>query len=214
MHRDLTHYDRSYFDKWYRHPRHRVKTRQDMVRQLTFIVSATEYLLDRPVRSVLDVGCGEGNWSTVLRALRPRATYTGVDGSEYAVRRFGKRRNIRLGTLGTIGSLALDGPFDLVLCLGVLNYVGPDELRTGLRQLRPLAGGVAYLEIFTKADDASGDFTRKAAHAPAWYRRVIRGAGFVPVGLHCHLPKSLAWHAAALERAEVGGRAGRPRRRA
>ena len=204
MHRDLTHYDRRYFDKWYRHPRHRVKTRLDMRRQLGFIVAVAEYLLDRPVRSVLDVGCGEGNWSTVLRELRPRASYTGVDGSEYAVRRFGARRHIRLGTLGTIGSIGLKGPFDLILCLGVLNYVAPDELRRGLRQLRDLAGGLAYLEIFTRSDEATGDFRKSAAQWPAWYRSVFRRAGFVPLGLHCYLPRDLASHAAALERADVG----------
>lgn len=206
MHRDLTHYDRRYFDKWYRHPRHRVKTRLDMRRQLGFIVAVAEYLLDRPVRSVLDVGCGEGNWSTVLRELRPRASYTGVDGSEYAVRRFGARRHIRLGTLGTIGSIGLKGPFDLILCLGVLNYVAPDELRRGLRQLRDLAGGLAYLEIFTRSDEATGDFRKSAAQWPAWYRSVFRRAGFVPLGLHCYLPRDLASHAAALERADVGWR--------
>ena len=202
MHRDLAHYDREYFDKWYRHPRHRVKTRQDMARQLGFIVAATEYLLDRPVRTVLDVGCGEGNWSAVLRSLRPRAKYVGVDGSAYAVRRFGARRNLRLGTFGTIGSIGLEGPFDLILCLGLLNYVSDDELRRGLRQLRDLAGGVAYLEIFTRADEATGDFRKSAARWPAWYRGVIRRAGFVPVGLHCYLPRELASHAAALARGD------------
>jgi SAM-dependent methyltransferase len=207
MHRDLAHYNRDYFDKWYRHPRHRVKTRRDMARQLAFILGVTEYLLDRPVRTVLDVGCGEGNWSTVLRSLRPRAKYIGVDGSEYAIRRFGKRRNLRSGTLGTIGSIGLEGPFDLILCLGVLNYVPDDELRRGLRQLRDLAGGVAYLEIFTRADEATGDFRRTAARWPAWYRNVIRRAGFVSVGLHCYLPRELAGHAAALERAEGSGSA-------
>ncbi|HEY5544695.1 MAG TPA: class I SAM-dependent methyltransferase [Gemmatimonadaceae bacterium] len=206
MHRDLAHYDRRYFDKWYRHPRHRVKTRQDMTRQLGFIVAVTEYLLDGPVRRVLDVGCGEGNWSTVLRSLCPRATYVGVDGSEYAVRRFGKRRNLRLGTLGNIGSIGLEGPFDLILCLGVLNYIAPDELRRGLRQLHGLAGGVAYLEIFTRSDEATGDFRRSSARWPAWYRGVIRRAGFVPLGLHCYLPREMASQAAALERADVGTR--------
>ena len=201
MRRELSHYDRRYFDKWYRHPRHRVKSKQDMKRQLGFIVAATEYLLDRPVRSVLDVGCGEGNWSTVLRELRPRARYTGVDGSEYAVERFGERRNICLGTFGTIGKLGLDGPFDLILCLGVLNYVQDDELRKGLRQLRKLSGGVAYLEVFTRADDASGDFRKSAAPRPSWYRALFRRAGFVALGLHCYLPKELVGHAAALERA-------------
>ena len=205
MHRDLAHYDRRYFDKWYRHPRHRVKTAADMRRQLGFIIGVTEYLLDRPVRSVLDVGCGEGNWRSVLHALRPRAQYVGVDGSEYAVRRFGARRNIHLGTLGTIGSIGLDGPFDLILCLGVLNYVNGAELRSGLRQLHDLSGGVAYLEIFTRADEATGDFRQSAAQSPSWYRAVIRRAGFVPLGLHCHVPRALASHAAALERADGGG---------
>jgi SAM-dependent methyltransferase len=207
MHRDLGHYDRAYFDKWYRHPRHRVKTARDMARQLGFIVAATEYLLDRPVRTVLDVGCGEGTWSTVLRSLRPRAKYVGVDGSAYAVRRYGARRNLRLGTFGTIGSIGLAGPFDLILCLGLLNYVKEDELRRGLRQLRDLSGGVAYLEIFTRADEATGDFRKSAARWPAWYRGVIRRAGFVPVGMHCYLPRELASHAAALERAD-GARSG------
>lgn len=202
MHRDLSHYDRRYFDKWYRHPRHRVKTKQDMRRQLGFIVATTEYLLDRPVRSVLDVGCGEGNWSTVLKELRPGARYSGVDGSAYAVQRFGAKRNIRLGTFGTIGSIALKGPYDLILCLGVLNYVAPDELRRGLRQLRTLSGGVAYLEIFTRADEATGDFRKHKAQWPSWYRALFRRAGFVSVGLHCYLPKELAAHAAALERAD------------
>lgn len=207
MHRDLAHYDRAYFDKWYRHTRHRVKSPADMRRQLLFIVAATEYLLDRPVRSVLDVGCGEGNWSRVLKTIRPKARYLGIDGSEYAIRRFGRQRNLRLGTLGTIGTLDLPGPFDLVLCLGVLNYVAPAELRRGLRQLTALSDGVAYLEIFTRADDASGDFKRSQARAPAWYRRVIAGAGWVSVGLHCYLPRRLAWHAAALERAPAARRA-------
>ena len=201
MQRDLSHYDRRYFDKWYRHPRHRVKSRQDMARQLSFILAATEYVLDRPVRSVLDVGCGEGNWSTVLRRLRPRASYVGVDGSEYAIKRYGRRRNLRLGTVGTIGSIGLEGPFDLILCLGVLNYVADDELRRGLRQLRALSGGVAYLEIFTRSDDASGDFRQKLAKWPSWYRATIRRAGFVALGLHCYLPRGLEYHAAALEKA-------------
>jgi SAM-dependent methyltransferase len=204
MHRDLAHYDRRYFDKWYRHPRHRVKTAADMRRQLGFIIGVAEYLLDRPVRTVLDVGCGEGNWRAVLHTLRPRARYVGVDGSEYAVRRFGARRNIHLGTLGTIGSIGLDGPFDLILCLGVLNYVKDVELRRGLRQLHDLSCGVAYLEIFTRADDATGDFRRAAAQPPAWYRGVIRRAGFVALGLHCYLPREMAGHAAALERADAG----------
>ncbi len=200
MIRDPGHYDRKYFDKWYRHPRHRVKSAADMLRQLRFIVSASEYLLDRSVRSVLDVGCGEGNWAPVLRRLRPGARYLGVDGSEYAVRRFGARRNLRLGSFESLGELDLGGPFDLVMCLGVLNYIAPDELRKGLRAIRRLSGGMVYLEIFTRSDDATGDFSREYARWPGWYRREFKAAGFVPLGLHCYVPRELAYLAAALER--------------
>lgn len=201
MKRPLDYYDKAYFDKWYRHPRHRVKSPLDMRRQLGFVVAATEYLLERPVRRVLDVGCGEGNWAPVLKRLRPGVKYWGVDGSEYAVGRFGKRRNIRLGTFATLGRLGLPGAFDLVLCLGVLNYLSADELRAGLRAIRKLSAGVAYFEIFTSADDATGDFTREYARPPAWYKRELLTAGYVSLGMHLYLPRELAWHAAALERA-------------
>jgi len=87
-----------------------------------------------------------------------------------------------------------------VLCVGVLNYVAPDELQSGLRAIRTLAGGVVYLEIFTRADDATGDFTKEYARWPSWYRRAFRRAGLIAVGLHCYLPAELAGHAAALER--------------
>ncbi len=206
-HRDLTHYDKAYFDRWYRHPRFRVKSRLDMERQMRFVLGAAEYLLERPVRRVLDVGCGEGNWAPVIRRLRPGAQYYGVDGSAYAVRRFGRRRNIQLGTFATLGALDLPRSFDLVLCLGVLNYLPPQEFRAGLRQIHGLLEGMAYLEIFTRVDEATGDFKREFTRWPSWYRREIRAAGFTSLGLHCYMPKAMAGHAAALEREAPTGRA-------
>jgi SAM-dependent methyltransferase len=193
------HYDKAYFDKWYRHPRHRVKSALDIARQLRFIVSAAEYLLERPVQRVLDIGAGEGNWRGPLKALRPRAYYQGVDASEYAVRRWGKRRNIVRGTLGEVGALALGEPYDLVLCCGVLMYVAPDELRDGLPSLRRLSRGLCYFEVFTAADSATGDFSRQKARSPEWWRRQFRSGGFVSCGMHLYLPRDLAHRTAALE---------------
>jgi SAM-dependent methyltransferase len=193
-------YDKSYFDKWYRHPKHRVKSPLDIERQLRFVVASTEYLYERPVRKVLDVGAGEGNWSLALKKIRPGAKYYGVDASEYAVQRFGKKRNIRLGTFGEIGELGLDDDFDLILCCGVLNYIAPRELSTGLRALAALTVGTAYFEIFTSADDATGDFSRESSYTPAWWRGRLRRTGWSPLGMHLYLPTPLAGVAAALER--------------
>ena len=64
-------YDRAYFDKWYRNPRYRVKTPAELARQAALVVHAAEWVLQRKLRTVLDVGCGEGNWYPVLRKLRP-----------------------------------------------------------------------------------------------------------------------------------------------
>ena len=195
-------YDRAYFDKWYRHPRHRVKSAGDIVRQLRFMVAATEYLLERPVRRVLDVGCGEGNWLAPLRRLRPGAKYWGVDASAYAVSRWGKRRNIQLGTFGALGGGAVQLPdeIDLVMCCGVLMYVAPDELQAGLRAIQAHATGVCYFEVFTSEDDATGDFDREKMRPSRWWRRLFRDAGFVPCGMHLYLPRALGDRAAILER--------------
>ncbi len=198
--RPPAHYDKAYFDKWYRHPRHRVKSPLDIQRQLAFVVSAAEYVLERPVQKVLDVGAGEGTWGVALKKLRPKARYYGVDPSAYAVERFGKERNIRLGGFGNIGTLKLPDDFDLVLCCGVMNYVSPKELARGLDALTYLCVGAAYFEVFTSEDDATGDFTRSAARTPASWRRLFKKTGWSPLGLHMYLRTDMVTIAASLER--------------
>jgi SAM-dependent methyltransferase len=198
--RPVAHYDQAYFDKWYRHPKHRVKSPLDIRRQLAFVVSATEYVLERPVTKVLDIGAGEGNWGVALKTLRPRAKYYGVDPSEYAVERFGTQRNIRLGGFGNVGELKLPDDFDLVLCCGVMNYVSGPELARGLDALTYLSVGAAYFEVFTSADDATGDFTREAARTPVWWRRLFKRTGWAPLGLHLYLRDDMVGITSALER--------------
>jgi SAM-dependent methyltransferase len=200
--RGASFYDKAYFDKWYRHPRHRVKSPGDIARQLRFIVGATEYLLERPVRGVLDVGCGEGNWLRPLRQIRRRVRYWGVDSSEYAVRRWGRRRNIQLGTFGSLSALQLPSEIDLVLCCGVLMYVAPEELRAGLEAIQDRATGVCYFEVFTSEDDATGDFTRSEMRPSRWWRRLFRETGFVSCGMHLYLPRGLKDRAGTLERGQ------------
>src|SRR5690606_1465334 len=79
------HYDREYFDHWYR--RGGIGGAQRLARKVALAVATAEYHLERPVRSVLDIGCGEGAWRTPLLKLRPKARYLGFDASEYAIAR-------------------------------------------------------------------------------------------------------------------------------
>ncbi len=193
-------FDRAYFDRWYRHPVHRVKSAGELSREVEFVLRATEHILGRAVRTVLDVGCGEGNWYPVLAERRPALRYTGVDPSEYAVRQWTARRHIRRGSIGDLGRLGLDGPFDLIISSGVLNYLTPRELTRGLREIAALLGGVAYLELYTDADAVIGDTRDAPRRSAAWYRRATRRAGLVACGLHLYVGSEIAPELAELER--------------
>ncbi len=197
----MTRYDRAYFDKWYRHPTHRVKSHAELRRQVEFVVRQAEWVLARPVRSVLDVGCGEGQWRAELRRLRPGVHYDGVDPSEYAIARFGVRRGLQRGSIDSLDELSLREEYDLVVCCGMLNYLTPAVLRRGLAQVSRRVSGLAHLELFTSADAFEGDTTWPRPKSPAWYRRQIADAGLHAVGLHGYIPRAHLDRVAALERA-------------
>jgi len=150
------------------------------------------------VRSALDVGCGEGLWSAALRRERPRIRYAGIDPSAYVVRRFGASRNIRQGDLGSLASLGA-GSFDLILCNDVLHYVADAALESGMRALAARLTGVAYLGLFTSADDIEGDLDGYHRRPPSFYRGAFTRAGLRSVGMHCWVPAALAKDRAALE---------------
>ncbi|MBK6495835.1 MAG: class I SAM-dependent methyltransferase [Gemmatimonadetes bacterium] len=194
-------YDQAYFDRWYRDPAHSVGSRADLVRQVTFAVAVTEQLLCRPIRSVLDAGAGEGRWQPLLHRLRPHARYAGVDSSAWAVARYGRRRNLRLGSIETLDELGLDGPFDLVVAADVLHYLPTPVLRRALAAMVPLIGGVAFLPTFTRDDASEGDHHGFQPRRASTYRRLFAEAGLIAIGMHAWMPAARAGELAALERA-------------
>ena len=200
-------YDKAYFDKWYRHPTNRVRTTAQIKRIVAFTLAAAEYVLDRPIRTVLDVGAGEGHWQPLLKALRPRLTYVGVEPSEYAVQRFGKRRGLRLGSVESLESLRLHEShpegFELVICCGVLNYVPTILIGGALEQLRLHTDGLAWLEIFTRHDEIEGDIEALKPKPADWYRARMAAADFVPCGLHLYAPADRAANLSALETGRI-----------
>lgn len=192
-------YDEAYFTRWYRGRRAAVS--DELIGQRARLaLAAAEYVLGREARTVLDVGCGEARWRVPLRRARPGISYLGVDGSEYAVRRYGRRRNIRLGTLGGVGRLGLHGPFDLIVCSDVLQYLETTELRRGLRALRRLSRGVLWLDTYTTTDEFIGDRDGWQPRSERTYRRIFAEAGLVSCGLNCWVPRRLEGRLSALER--------------
>jgi len=185
-------YDRAYFDGWYRRSELAIGSRAALRRSVALVVAATESILARPIRSVLDVGCGEGRWQPALHRIRPNASYLGIDSSEYAIRRYGGRRNLRLGSFEGLDEHRFERPFDLIVCSDVLHYLSPDQIGKGLPELVDLAGGVALLEVFTSKDEVEGDLDGFHARSPAWYRKIFRKAGLEPIGLQMYVHKEVA----------------------
>lgn len=193
-------YDQPYFDKWYRDPRHSIGSRADLLRQIACAVAITEQLLLRPIRSVLDVGAGEGRWYPVLHKLRPAARYAGVDSSEWVVARWGRRRNIRLGHVDRLDELGLHGPFDLIVCADVLHYLPTQVVRRALAHMLPLLGGVAFLPTFTAEDASTGDHVGFEQRSLATYRSLMSRAGLVPLGMHAWTTRARRDELSELER--------------
>lgn len=195
-------YDHDYFARWYRDPALRdaaIGGGARLTRKVALAVATAEYHLERPIRSVLDIGCGEGAWRAPLLKLRPKLRYLGFDSSSYAIARFGKRRNLHLATFGDFEFLRPCPPVDLLVCSDVMHYLDTRELQRGLSGLADLCGGVAFLETFTGEDEVDGDthgFHRRPAR---FYRQRFAAAGFAPLGSHLWLAPALSDGTAALE---------------
>ena len=192
-------YDRAYFDRWYR--REGIGDARRLARKVALAVAMAEYHLERPIRTVLDIGAGEGAWRAPLLKLRPKLDYLGFDSSEYAVRRFGRSRNLPYARFGDFEWLRPCAPADLLVCSDVLHYLDTRELNRGLPGLADLCGGVAFIEMFAKEDAAIGDEDGFHARPARFYRRRLAEAGFVQIGSHGWLSPALARHATALEHA-------------
>lgn len=178
-------YDREYYRRWYQDPDTRIASREGLSRKVRLAVAAAEFMLARPIESVLDIGCGEGAWRAPLLKLRPEATWLGVESSDYVISKYGKARNIRRGEFGGLSRLKLRGGYDLIVCADVVQYVGDDDLRRGLREIRRLAGGVVYIETFAAEDSMEGDRDGWIDRPARVIDRFFTDAGLTHCGFYC-----------------------------
>lgn len=190
-------YDRAYFDRWYR--RHGIGGAAEVGRAARFVLATTEHLLMRPVRRVLDVGCGEGAWRAPLLAARPGLRYVGVDPSEYAIGRYGRTRGLQLGGIGDLPDLGLRGRFDLVICADVLPYVDDAAIDRGLAWIAERLDGLAHLHAMTAGDAFFGDRAGFHPRTAADYLTRFAAHGLHRVGPHLYAGAAVLPTLTALE---------------
>jgi SAM-dependent methyltransferase len=187
-------YDRAYFDRWYRGAQ-QITSDSEVRRKVMMAVSVAEYFLRRSLRNVLDVGCGETPWRAHLKAIRPRASYRGIDPSPYVAQKF----RVLQASVGDLPSLRIKERFDLVVCADVLHYLDEPEIRRGLRAMVSLARGVMFLEVLTREDDIVGDIEGMIRRPARWYRNLFKAAGLTAAAPYTWLAPPVRDEAAALE---------------
>ncbi len=174
-------FDRAYYQRYYFDPRTAVTDRHEMRARARLIASYCAHV-NLPVRRILDAGCGTGLMRAPLLRSLPRATYTGLETSEYLCRRYGWQR-------GSIESFRPSAPFDLVICYDVLQYLDSRAAQRALANFSRLCRGVLYFTALTRFDwEHNCDRTRTDSHvhlrSGRWYRSHLRrsfneaGAGF------------------------------------
>lgn len=149
------------------------------------------------VRSAVDVGCGPGNSTELLRARYPHATVRGIDSSPDMIEAARKRLpGVSFGVADVRGWRSTTGPVDLILSNAVFHWV-PDHAELMPALLRELApGGTLAVQMpdnmrepalmLMREVAASGPWAARLAqaqrdpdvpHGAEWYFRVLRAAG-------------------------------------
>ena len=193
-------FDKRYYDRYYRNRRTRVGSARETAVLGGFVCAYLAHL-GQPVHRVLDAGCGLGHWRTVIAERHPRASYTGIEVSEYLCRELG-------WTLASIADYCARGRFDLIVCQGVLQYLDDRAAARAITNLGRLCRGALYLEVLT-AEDWRDNCDRRATDGDvhlrpaAWYRRrLARGFRSCGGGVFLHRDSDAVLY--ALEGMDVG----------
>ncbi len=178
-------FDAAYYRRYYEDPRTRVASREDTARLARFVCAYLEHLGVAP-KTALDLGCGLGYWRDALRAIRPTIGYRGVELSEPIARAHGFEH-------GSVVDYAGPGA-DLVICQGVLQYLGAKDARRAIETLARTTKKALYLEVLTREDwEENVDRRRTDGSMPLrsarFYRRAL-APHFEPCGGGLYLPRT------------------------
>ena len=196
---DPERFDASFYRRFYLDPRTRVVSRAEMARRADLIAAFVRHG-EYPVRRILDVGCGLGLMRAVLQRHFPRASYTGLEVSDYLCRKYGWQQ-------GSAATATTRHPFDLVICYDVLQYLASREAAAALRNLGRLCRGVLHFGVLTTEDwrlycDRASTDRNVHIRPGAWYRRRLAPA-FINAGSGMFVRRGAPIHLWELDQVEI-----------
>jgi len=192
-------FDAGFYRRFYLDPKTRVVTRAEMGRRADLIAAFVRHG-EFPVKRILDVGCGLGLMRAALLEHFPKASYTGLEVSEYLCRTYG-------WVQGSAATFRSPAPFDLVVCYDVLQYLTAREAGAALRNLGTLCAGVLHFGVLTTEDwelycDRSNTDRNVHIRPGSWYRRRL-APDFINAGSGMFVRRGAPIHLWELDQVEV-----------
>ncbi len=127
--------------------------------------------IDGPLR-VIDLGCGPGNSTQVLRERFPDARVTGLDSSEKMIAKAREAYPDGEWVLGDIGHWSAEEPYDLVFSNAALQWI-PDHaslVQNLIDQVAP--GGAMAFQIPRHVESPLRGAILETSRDPAWSERM------------------------------------------
>jgi trans-aconitate methyltransferase len=191
-------FNKDYYDRFYGAKRPRRRELDDTRRLCDFVSAYLQYI-GQPVRAVLDIGCGLGLWRDALARHFPRASYCGVEFSEYLCEKYGWEQ-------GSVVDYQPKKPADLVICQDTVQYLPDRQAAKAIRNLARMTRGALYFSAPSDIDwaahvDESISDADVYKRPVDWYRRHLRRS-FLNLGggLFLHRDTSLVlWELETLD---------------
>jgi trans-aconitate methyltransferase len=164
-------FDAGYYKRFYLRAATRAMSQPETERRAAVVASIVAQL-ELPVKRLLDMGCGLGWFKQPLLKVFPKASYTGVEYSEYLCKEYGWQQ-------GSVVDYQGKGEFDLIVCCDVLQYLDDKAATLAIDNLARLCRGALYLHIPTKHDwqtlmDPSGTDSKVHVRKGSWYQKRLR----------------------------------------
>ena len=124
------------------------------------------------VNSVIDIGCGLGQWRDAVKQHWPEASYHGIEVSEHACQRYGWEH-------ASVVDYEPTAPVDLVICSDVLQYLDDENAIASIGNLARMCTGALFFAVLTLDDwlhHCDQEHTDSLAYLRSgdWYRRHLK----------------------------------------
>ncbi len=164
-------FDAAYYRRFYLRAATRAMSQPETQRRAAVVASVVAQL-ELPVKRILDMGCGLGWFKAPLLSVFSKASYTGVEYSQYLCDELGWQQ-------GSVVDYRGRGQFDLIVCCDVLQYLNDRDAAQAINNLARLCRGALYLHVPTQQDwrtlmDPTGTDANVHVRPGQWYQQRLR----------------------------------------